>query len=190
MRLYYANLASNFATQRSEQSFKGFEAIAVSRLDTQNFAAAKAGVNSAWKPPVLVSKQNAVLFSDKEAVLGRQRAVKLAFGNMYVCNTSFRGQEKGHGAPEPILFYRSTDGGSTYSNPVQLSSAASNAQNPGRHSCTIPTDSSGTVYDYYEGCDQARSCRCAPLTAGGRSSGHGSSRSSPNVDSPIPTPVG
>src|SRR5437870_2588110 len=40
-RLYYANLSANFNAQRSEQSFKGFEAIAVSRLDSDNYAAAK-----------------------------------------------------------------------------------------------------------------------------------------------------
>jgi hypothetical protein len=154
-RLYYANLTSNFATQRSEQSFKGFEAIAVSRLDTQKFPAAEAGDNSAWQAPVLVSKQNAVLFSDKEAIWADNAQSSRYFGNVYVCNTSFRGEEKGNGAPEPILFYRSTDGGSTYSNPVQLTSAASNAQNAGRQSCTIRTDSTGVVYVYYEGFDQA-----------------------------------
>jgi len=154
-RLYYANLASNFATQRSEQAFKGFEALAVSRLDTQNFAAAKAGDNRAWMAPVLVSKQNAVLFSDKEAVWADNAQSSPNFGNAYVCNTSFRGQEKGGGSPSPILFYRSTDGGSTFSNPVQLSSATSNAKNPGRQDCTIRTDSQGTVYVYYDAFDTA-----------------------------------
>jgi hypothetical protein len=154
-RLYYANLTSNFATQRSEQAFKGFEAIAVSRLDTQQFAAAQAGDNSAWKQPVLVSMQNAVLFSDKEAVWADNAQSSPNFGNAYLCNTSFRGQEKGKGAPEPILFYRSTDGGSTFSNPVQLSSATGNAQNPGRQSCTIRTDSRGVVYVYYSGFDHS-----------------------------------
>ncbi|MGI8801162.1 MAG: sialidase family protein [Solirubrobacteraceae bacterium] len=154
-RLYYADLASNFATLRSEEVFKGFEAIAVSRLDTQNFGAAKSGVNSAWMAPVLVSKQNAVLFSDKEAIWADNAQSSPYFGNAYVCNTSFRGQEKGLGAPEPILFYRSTDGGSTFSNPVQLTSATSNQQNAGRQSCTIRTDSRGSVYVYYEGFDHA-----------------------------------
>ena len=32
-RLYYANLTSNFGATRSEETFKGFEAIAVSRTD-------------------------------------------------------------------------------------------------------------------------------------------------------------
>jgi hypothetical protein len=52
-RLYYASLAANFAAERSEASFKGFEAIAVSRLDSENDDAAKAGVNTAWKAPVI-----------------------------------------------------------------------------------------------------------------------------------------
>jgi hypothetical protein len=154
-RLYYANLAANFATERNEQSFKGFEAIAVSRLDTQQWAAAKAGSNSAWKAPVIVSKQNAALFSDKDAVWADDAQSSPHFGNAYVCNTSFRGQAKGKGEPEPILFYRSTDGGSTWSNPVQLTSATGNAQNPGRQSCTIRTDSKGVVYVYYSGFDHS-----------------------------------
>ena len=37
-RLYYANIASNFSAERSEATFKGFEAIAVSRLDSENYA--------------------------------------------------------------------------------------------------------------------------------------------------------
>src|SRR5216683_6615469 len=49
-RLYYANLTSNFP---GTKTFKGFEAIAISRSD--NAAAAAAGTKSAWLPPVLVS---------------------------------------------------------------------------------------------------------------------------------------
>src|SRR5512132_1013976 len=39
-RLYYTNLTANFSAERSEQSFKGFEAIAVSRTDNPKAAAA------------------------------------------------------------------------------------------------------------------------------------------------------
>ena len=48
-RLYYANLTSSFSSQRSEAGIKGFEAIAVSRTD--NVQAAAAGVQNAWMPP-------------------------------------------------------------------------------------------------------------------------------------------
>src|SRR3954447_25142372 len=69
-RLYYANLTSNFAATRTDQTFKGFEAIAVSRTD--NLAAAAGGDKSAWCvgaagcAPVLLSKQSSTTFSDKE----------------------------------------------------------------------------------------------------------------------------
>src|SRR5947209_1938617 len=48
-RLYYANLTSNFGATRDEASFKGFEAIAVSRTD--NAVAAAHNAKSAWMPP-------------------------------------------------------------------------------------------------------------------------------------------
>src|SRR5204862_1553818 len=65
-RLYYANLTANVGATRSEQAFKGFEAIGVSRTD--NPTAAAAGNASAWMPPVLVSHQSSATFSDKEPI--------------------------------------------------------------------------------------------------------------------------
>src|SRR5437764_2042145 len=60
-RLYYSNLTANVSAVRSEQAFKGFEAIAVSRTDSPQAAAA--GTQSAWMPPVLVSRQSSTTFS-------------------------------------------------------------------------------------------------------------------------------
>src|SRR5713226_4441043 len=65
-RLYYANLTSNFATTKRDETFKGFEAIAVSRTDNPQAAAANNA--SAWMDPVLISKQSSTTFSDKEQV--------------------------------------------------------------------------------------------------------------------------
>jgi hypothetical protein len=113
-RLYYANLSSNFSADRSEFAFKGFEAIAVSRLDSQDYAAAKAGSNTAWKPPVIVTKQNAALFSDHEMIAVDDASdTSKFFGSVYVCNAAFRSQEIG-GFPEPIVLNSSHDGGNTY----------------------------------------------------------------------------
>src|SRR5919201_644841 len=112
-RLYYANLTSNFSAARSEFAFKGFEAIAVSRLDSQDYAAAKAGVNTAWKAPVIVSKQNAALFSDHEMVAVDDAASSPFFGNVYVYDAAFRSQQVS--GPEPIVLNSSADGGDTWS---------------------------------------------------------------------------
>src|SRR4051812_24031327 len=59
-RLYYANLTSNVP---GRTAFRGAEAIAVSRTD-----AFPPTSNADWLAPVIVSKQNSALFSDKEQI--------------------------------------------------------------------------------------------------------------------------
>jgi hypothetical protein len=150
-RLYYANLASNFGAERSEQSFKGFEAVAVSRLDSQNYVAAKNGVNSAWKEPVIVTKQNAALFSDHEMVAVDDASISPFFGNVYVCDAAFRSQEI-VGLPEPIVVNSSSDGGDTWTT-RQVSPSVNNGTIGGRQDCAVNTDSKGTVYVFWDGID-------------------------------------
>src|ERR671939_697449 len=151
-RLYYANLTSNFSADRSEFAFKGFEAIAVSRLDSEDYAAAKAGVNTAWKPPVIVTKQNAALFSDHEMLAVDDAAdTSPFFGNVYVCDAAFRSQEIG-GFPEPIVVNSSSDGGDTWRT-RQLSPSVNNNTIGGRQDCAVNTDSKGTVYVFWDGVD-------------------------------------
>jgi len=142
-RLYYANLTSNFSTFRSEEAFKGFEAVAVSRTD--DVAAAAAGSASAWMAPVIVSKQNATLFSDKDQIWVDNAASSPFFGHAYICNVAFRSQEKGRALPSPLIVDTSTDGGDTWT-VKQVTPAVDNIKHFGISGCSIRTDSHGVVY--------------------------------------------
>jgi hypothetical protein len=152
-RLYYANLTASFSAERSEQTFKGFEAIAVSRLDDVNFGRALAGDNTAWYLPVIASKQNSALFADHEQIAVDDAQSSPFFGNVYVCDAAFRSQEISPNAlPEPIVLNRSTDGGDTWKQ-TQLSPAVNNIVAGGRQDCQVDTDSRGTVYVFWDGYD-------------------------------------
>jgi hypothetical protein len=144
-RLYYGNLTSNLNAKRSE-TFRGAEAVAVSFTDHPSEAAA--GQNSAWSSPVIATKQNSALFSDKPNIWADNASSSPFFGNLYECNIAFRSN---HGTAEPVVFSRSTDGGTTFSKSGQLTAAAGNAQQIGRQGCAIRTDSRGTVYVFFEG---------------------------------------
>jgi len=142
-RLYYANLTANLGATRSEEAFKGFEAIGVSRTD--NVAAAAANNQSAWLPPVLVSHQSSTTFSDKEQIWADNASSSSFFGTVYVCWASFVGQEKGRAAPAQLKVGVSSDGGNTWSE-HPIGAAANNGQRNPVDGCTIRTDSKGNAY--------------------------------------------
>jgi hypothetical protein len=134
-RLYYASLASNFP---NSTTINGAEAIAVARTD--NVVAAAHNDQTAWMAPVIASKDlHPITFSDKEAVWADNAATSEFFGNAYLCWTSFG---KTH---SPIVVARSTNGGSTWSDPVRVVNAIPTAFT-GPTGCTVRTDSRGTLY--------------------------------------------
>ena len=148
-RLYYANLTSNLSAQRSEEAFKGFEAVAVSRIDgAPELTAEIVADQNNWMPPVIVTKQNAALFSDKEQIWADNASSSPYFGNVYICNAAFRGAF-GHGnTPVPITVSYSKDGGNTWKTKM-VTNATSNIQQGFKTGCTLRTDSNGVVYMFY-----------------------------------------
>jgi hypothetical protein len=142
--LYYANLASNLQAVRNEQTFKGFEAIAVSRTDDVTSAAR--GNNAAWTAPVVISRQSSTTFSDKEQIWADNASSSPFFGSVYVCWASFTGQELSpNSAPAPLQVAVSHDGGKTWKQ-HQIGGAANNAQRNPLDGCTVRTDSHGVAY--------------------------------------------
>ena len=140
-RLYYSNLASNFP---AAGGFKGFEAIAVSRMD--NPTSSSILKKSSWMKPVVVSKQSNTTFSDKSQIWADNAASSPFFGNVYICWAKFQGQEVSpFAAPAALQVAVSHDGGTTWTQ-HQISAAANNGQRQPPDGCTIRTDSLGNAY--------------------------------------------
>jgi hypothetical protein len=144
-RLYYANLTSNFP---GRSAFKGFEAIAVSRIDgpaATGLTPAIVSDQANWKAPVIVSMQNSALFSDKEQVWADNASSSPFFGNAYICSAAFRGVPS---RSQPLVVATSSNGGDSWTT-HQITPATNNPISPqgfGRSGCTIRTDSHGVAY--------------------------------------------
>src|SRR5215211_3706842 len=142
-RLYYANLTSSVSADLGEPGIKGFEAIAVSRTDDPQSAAA--GNEAVWRQPVIVSKQSSATFADKEQIWADNASSSRFFGNVYVCFARFQGA-----GAAPMFVSVSRNGGDTWT--TRQVSPAHNiaAKHFGQSGCTVRTDSDGVVYVFYE----------------------------------------
>jgi hypothetical protein len=179
-RLYYSNLAAT-----TTGAFKGFEAIAVSRTD--NVQAAAAGTKSAWMPPVIVSRQSNTTFSDKSQIWVDNAASSRFFGTVYLCWASFRGQEKsGNAAPAPLVVAVSHDGGTTWTQ-HQVTAAANNSQRNPMDGCTVRTDSHGTAYVFGVGTVSSAGHNAFELMVRSADGGHTWSQAQP-VAGPVTQP--
>jgi hypothetical protein len=189
-RLYYSNLTANFAATRTDQAFKGFEAIAVSRTDHIQNAAN--GDKSAWCvgkagcAPVLISRQSSTTFSDKSQIWADNAASSPFFGTVYVCWAGFVGQEKGNAAPAPLQVAVSHDGGDTWTQ-RQISAAANNSQRNPEDGCTIRTDSHGNAYVFGEATSSSNGKQVFEMMSRSTNGGQTWSRFSP-VAGPVTQP--
>ena len=184
-RLYYANLTSNVGATRDEAVFRGFEAIAVSRTD--DVQAAAANDKSAWMPPVVISRQGGTTFSDKEQVWADNASSSPFFGYVYVCWAAFLGQERSpNAAPAPLQVAVSRDGGETWEQ-HQISAAANNGQRNPTDGCTIRTDSRGNAYVFGVGTVSSAGHQAFELMSISTNGGHNWSRPEP-VAGPVTQP--
>lgn len=137
--VYYGNLA--FPSSVAFPNITAPPVLAVSRSTDDG---------ADWASPVVASSStNPVDFNDKDSVWGDGNPNSPYFGNVYASWTLFQGQ--GAGAPEPIAFTRSTDGGKTWSPAVRLSPSGENRVQGFRQGSIIRTGPDGTVYVFWEG---------------------------------------
>jgi hypothetical protein len=185
-RLYYANLTSNLSAERGEQAFRGFEAVAVSRIDGDpELTPEIVADQNNWLPPVIASqRQSATTFSDKEQIWADNAESSPFFGNVYVCFAQFRGSV---GAAAPLTVIRSIDGGDTWEQKQVTLRTTSRRRCGGSPAApSAPIASAWFMYSTRSSSPPsgsylrtARTCWSSRSTAGGASQGHGSSFGSP-----------
>ena len=144
-RLYYANLTANVSVTETA-AFKGFEAIAVSRIDgAPALTPAIVADENNWFDPVIVSKQSGSAFADKEQLWVDNAESSDFFGHAYVCYAGFRGA-----GAAPLVLSTSTDGGDTWTTDQVTPGHNVSPKQWGQSGCTIRTDSEGVVYVMFE----------------------------------------
>jgi hypothetical protein len=131
---------------------------------------------ASWTGPIVISTRgNPVSFNDKIAIATDTNPLSPNFGNVYVSWTLFTGNptlnfgEAPVFSPEPIVLARSTDGGNTFSKPVQLSQSANNGIVGGRQGSSPEVAPNGDVFVFWSGAIDRQSAELgARSTNGGR----------------------
>lgn len=150
----------SFGTAPHKSARAYFGSLAGCRCNSQELlAVANSDDNgTTWSAPVLATtRTNPVDFNDKIAIWVDANPSSPFFGNVYVSWTLFIGNPTGNFgenfafSPEPIMLARSTDGGLTFSKPVQLTQASNNNAVGGRQGSVIRTGPDGAVYVLWDG---------------------------------------
>jgi fumarate hydratase, class II len=141
-RAYYAGLASYNSGAR--QGNQAPELLAVSRSDDNG---------ATWSGPAIAASGHGYTFNDKDSIWADRNPASPYFGRVYISWTQFRGIP---GCAAPVMFAYSTDGGSTWSKPDQIT-AAHNCGIGGRQGTAIRSGPDGTVYLQWEDSDKSGS---------------------------------
>lgn len=130
-RAYYSSLASIAGV-------KGAEHIVVSYSDDNGIT---------WSAPVVgTTKTSAVEFNDKNWITVDALPTSQYFGRVYLSWTEFRSNSQAGNGSEPIMVSYSTDGGTSFGAPNQLSPAGNNGTGNGRQGSSVDVGPDGTVY--------------------------------------------
>lgn len=157
-RLYFANLTANFASKRTDFTFKGVEGIGVSRLDIPESGISSVPAKGDWQAPVVITGGGGAGFADKEQVWADDAASSPYFGNAYVCFGDYVGGPSAGSNTVRETIATSTDGGDTWRTRIvqrnTSSSSGSFSLISGTSGCTVRTDSEGNVYAFWVGFSQ------------------------------------
>jgi hypothetical protein len=138
VRAYYSTLASYKPGRSPYPPNNAPELLAVSYSDDNGLT---------WSAPAIATvKDNPNDFNDKEWVTVDNLPTSPYFGQVYLTWTEFRAA----GQSEPVMVAVSSDGGTTFSSPKQLSPAGNNGTGNGRQGSMPTVGPDGSVYVAWE----------------------------------------